>query len=347
MKARNIFITLLSFAAVLLIAGCSSDGKNVPLSETAVNIRVQKVQFSTGRESISYSGTIVESESIPLSFSGIGTVARVLVNEGDAVKPGQLLALLNDETYKNAYEMTLASLKQAEDAYKRLLPMYKNGNLPEIKLIEVETGLQQAKFSTAIAKKSLDDCKLYSPVYGIVGKRSIEPGMSAMPNLTSINIVKIEKVFAKVSVSEDDISFIKKGERAFVKVGALDQEFEGSVEEIGVLADQIAHTYTVKISLSNKKLMIKPGMVCNINIERTGDTGGIVIPNSAIQVDEKGNSFVYTVDEKENKAKRTAVVTGKLLRDGVEIIKGLNDGTLVVIAGQEKLADNSLVKITD
>ena len=346
MKTGKIFITLLSFAALLLTSGCSSDEGKRPLSETAVNIRVLKVQNSTGREGITYSGTIVESESVPLSFSGLGTVSRVLVNEGDAVKPGQLLALLNDETYRNAYEMTLATLRQAEDAHKRLLAMYKNGNIPEIKLIEVETGLQQAKVSSAIAKKSLDDCKLYSPVYGIVGKRSIEPGMSAMPNLTSINIVKIEKVFARVSVSEDDISSIKKGQKAFVKVGALDLEFEGTVEEIGVLADMIAHTYTVKIGLSNKNLMLKPGMVCNISIERNGGTGGIVIPNNAIRVDEKGNSFVYTVRDRHNKALRTAVVTGKLLRDGIEIVKGLNEGDMVVIAGQEKLADNSLVKIS-
>lgn len=63
--------------------------------------------------------------------------------------------MLNDETYKNAYDMSLATLKQAEDAYNRLLPMYKNGNLPEIKLVEVETGLQQAKSATLIAKRML------------------------------------------------------------------------------------------------------------------------------------------------------------------------------------------------
>jgi len=178
-----------------LLAGCS---KNEPQEKLPVNVVAQKVSATGDQQMIAYSGTIEESNTTALSFSVVGTVACVLVSEGDYVQKGQLLAVLNDETYKNAYEMSLASQKQAEDAYKRLLPMYKNGNLPEIKLVEVETGLQQAKAATLISKKSVDDCKLYSPVNGIIGKRSIEPGMSALPNLTSISVVEIVKVFAKV-----------------------------------------------------------------------------------------------------------------------------------------------------
>ncbi|OGU65339.1 MAG: hypothetical protein A2X62_08070 [Stygiobacter sp. GWC2_38_9] len=289
-----------------------------------------------------------EAESIPLSFSVVGSVASVLVSEGDFVKKGQLLAVLNNETYKNVYEMSLASQKQAEDAYKRLLPMFKNGNLPEIKLVEVETGLQQAKSATLIAKKNLDDCNLYSPVDGIVGKRSIEPGMSAIPNYTSITLVKIEKVFARVPVSESEISSIKNGDKAKIKIGALNNsEFTGTVEEIGVMADPIAHTYKIKIGIVNTNRQIKPGMICNVTIykNKTNEAAGLFIPSRAVLVDEQGDNFVYVVDN--NKAVRKYVKTGKLLKNGVEITEGLNDGEQIVVAGQQKLVDNSSIRIVN
>ena len=341
MNRYKLKLALFSIIILGIWSGCSgNDTKDKP----PVNVVVQKVTNAVDEQSIAYNGTIEESESIPLSFSTVGNVSRVLVSEGDFVKKGQLLASLNDETYKNAYEMSLASQKQAEDAYKRLLPMYKNGNLPEIKLVEVETGLQQAKASALITKKNVDDCRLYSPIDGIVGKRSIDPGMSAIPNLTSITIVKIEKVFAKVPVSESEISFVKIGDKAKIKIAALkDPDFIGTVEEIGVMADPIAHTYKIKIGISNRNRQIKPGMICNVTINKINETAGLFVTNSAVLVDEKGKNFVYAVNG--NKAFRKYVTTGKLLRNGVEITGGLNNGEQIVITGQQKLDDNTPVRI--
>lgn len=293
MKMNKILIPLLLISVGYFFLNCSEKAEN--LNSAVIKVETIQVKYIDRNEALAYSGTIEESETIPLSFSVVGSVSKVLVSEGDFVKKGQLLAELNDETYKNAYQMSLASQKQAEDAYNRLLPMYKNGNLPEIKLVEVETGLQQAKSATLIAKKNVDDCKLYSPVDGIVGKRSIEPGMSAVPNLTSVTIVKIEKVFAKVPVSENEISSIKIGNKATIKIGALNySEFNGTVEEIGVMADPIAHTYKIKIGIGNKNHQIKPGMICNVTLYKikTNGTVGLFVPNRAILVDEQGRNFI-------------------------------------------------------
>lgn len=346
MKIKQILIYFFIVLITYLFQSCSNNNSEKSLKETVVEVEARQVKYVNENEVLSYSGTIEESESVPLTFPVIGSVARVLVSEGDYVKKGQLLAVLNDETYKNTYEMSLASLKQAEDAYNRLLPMYKNGNLPEIKLVEVETNVQQAKSAVAIAKKNLDDCKLYSPVDGIVGKRNIDPGMSAMPNVTSIDIVKIGKVFAKVPVSESEISSIKIRDHAKIKIGALNNaEYSGTVEEIGVMADPIAHTYKIKIGIENKNWQIKPGMICNVTILKTNSVKGLFAPSRAVLIDAQGRNFVYAVAD--NKAVRKYVKTGKLLLNGIEITEGLNDGDIIVVAGQQKLSNNSLVRIVN
>ncbi len=325
--------------------GCSSNSGNQ--NNATISVQIEKVKSTDSSQKLAYNGTIEESETIPLSFSSLGTVSQVFVSEGMFVRKGQLLATLNNTTYQNTYVMTHATEQQAEDAYNRLTPMHKNGNLPDVKYVEVETGLQQAKAAAAIAKKNLDDCNLYATTDGFIGKRSIESGMTAMPNLASITIVIINKVFACISVPENEISLIRKGQKANIIIGALGYvHYEGVVEEIGVVADPIAHSYKIKIGIINKDLSIKPGMICSATIECPGVVYGVVVSSRAIMIDETGKNFVYVVSS-QNIAKRKIILTGKLQDSGIEVLEGLQKDDAVVISGQHKLIDNAIVQIVN
>jgi membrane fusion protein, multidrug efflux system len=343
MKRLSLMLRVMP-AVIVVMTGCKpSRDFNLP---EPVRVEVKRVTQADARECLAYSGTIEESETIPLSFSSIGTVSQVLVSEGDAVSKGRLLATLDTASFRNAYEMAHATELQAEDAYKRLTPMHENGSLPEVKYVEVKTGMQQARAAAAIAKKSLDDCNLVATTAGIVGKRSIQPGMVALPNVTSITLVKISKVYAKVSVPENEISTIKKGDRAAIIIGALGaHEYSGAVEEIGVLADPLVHTYKIKIGIANTDRVIKPGMICNVTLEQIGATHGLVVPARSVMVDETGRNFVYTVDSASAKAVKREVQTGDLMNSGIEILDGIQANDRVVVAGQHKLVDNASIKI--
>jgi RND family efflux transporter MFP subunit len=344
-KLRNACGAIL--ALIILFPACRASREAGPTSGP-VKVVVRKVAAADERQAFAYSGTMAESETIPLSFALPGTVARVYVNEGQAVGKGMLLAEIDDATSKNSYEMAKAAEKQAEDAFNRLSRMYKNGNLPEVKYIEVETGLQQARSAAAIAKKNLDDCRLYASAAGFVGKRSIEPGMIALPNLASITIVKIDKVFARVSVPENDIALIRKGEQAVIWIGALGaREFEGKVEDIGVIADPMVHAYKIRIAVANPDRTIKPGMVCTAILKNAEKAAGLVVPNQAVLVDETGRNYVYCLDTAGFKAAVRYVKLGSLLRDGIEIAGGLSEGETIVVSGQHKLFDGAAVQIVE
>lgn len=329
--------------ATVFVAGCG-DAPADRVARKCVNVETARVKNMDGSTVMAYSGTIEESESIPLSFESPGNVAKVLAAEGQQVQRGQLLAVLNDANMRHAYEMSRATLKQAEDAYRRLEPMYKNGNLPPVKMVEIETQLQQARSAEAISKKSLDDCRLYAPVAGIVGKKGIDVGMGVIPGYAAVTIVKTEKVFACVSVAENEISTVTKGKKAAVKIGALNNTvLNGTVEQVGVMADPLSHTYKVKIALANGEGKLKPGMICEVILESHAGSGGLEIPNQSVMVDEKGGKFVYIV--RGNRAVKQYLSTGKLTRDGVEVTGGITSGDMVIISGQHKLTDNSPVKI--
>jgi membrane fusion protein (multidrug efflux system) len=348
MKMQQVALTLLISITFLTIAGCTGNSKNDGQVKAPINVRVERARMADGTHAIAYSGTLEESETIPLTFPVVGSVSRVLVSEGDAVKKGELLATVNPESFRNVYEMSLASEKQAEDSYKRLQPMYKNGNLPEVKLVEVETGLAKAHSATVIARKNLDDCRLLSPVDGLVGRRTIEPGMTTLPNVTSLTIVKIGKVFARVPVSENEIASIRKGQKAKITIAALNNAvFHGTVEEIGVLADPLAHTYMIKIGIVNRDLSIRSGMICTVLIPQSAAIGGVTVPCAAVTVDEGGRNFVYTVDSSRGFATRRFVTPGALLTDGMQIAAGLQADELVVVSGQHKLVDGAAVHIVN
>jgi membrane fusion protein (multidrug efflux system) len=341
LKLRNVCGLVVALA--LVFAGCRAR-RETRTSAGPVRVVVQKVApAETGRE-FAYSGTISESESIPQSFSVTGTVTRVHVNEGDPVVKGALLAEIDDSTYRETLEMTKAMEKQAEDAFNRLSKMYKNGNLPEIKFIEVEAGLKKARAAAAIARKNLDDCRLYASSAGFIGKRSIDPGMVALPNLASITIVRIDKVFARVPVPENDIALIHKGDRGVIRIGALGgREFEGGVEDVGVVADPLAHAYKVRIGVPNPGGTIRPGMVCTAVIKRLERSSGLVIPNEAVLVDETGRNYVYCLDPAGTRASVRYVKLGELLQNGIRITEGLDVGEAVVVSGQHMLVDGSAV----
>ncbi len=339
----------LSVATVVGIwSGCTSGSKNIYIADAdqAVKVKVQPIGVSSESTEQSYIGTIEESQSVPLSFLISGTVEKVLADEGQYVEKGQLLTVLNNESYRNAWQVAFSKEEQAQDAYNRMEPVYKKGSLPEIKYIEIKTGLEQARSMTAISKKNLDDCNLYAPESGMIGKRMIEPGMSVVPGNPVFQLVKIEKVKVKIPVPENEIARITEGQRAELTVSALNnQKFEGKVMEIGVLSNMLSHTYTVKVELENPGKVMKPGMVCKVSLYHSAALERIVVPASAIQVGGNGSRYVFVADAQTHKAMTKPVVTGSFVSNGIVIKEGLSSGDLLIIEGYQKLNENSTIQI--
>jgi membrane fusion protein, multidrug efflux system len=327
---------------MVMLCGCADPNGSDQRLLQAVAVSIQEVRPFSSEMEIAYSGTIEEALSVPLSFSVLGTVYEVRVNEGDRVHKGQLLAALNPESWQNSYDIAVAKQTQAEDAYQRMQPMHESGSLPAIKWVEVETGLQQAKSTAALAKKNLDDCKLYATIDGIVGRRSIEPGMSVTPAISSITLVGIDTVYAKISISEGEIAAVKKDMSAGVIVSALGHaRYRGVVEQVGVMADPLMHTYKAKIAIPNQDHTLLPGMLCNVTVVDSSNQTGVIVPTGCVMADENGNHYLFVADTTRNIAQRREVTPGTFVKTGLEITSGLQFGEWIIVSGQQKLSDQS------
>ena len=333
---------LILFAILIAMASCQQKQEVVKKESASIRVKVQPVQTVSGLSNLRYSGTVEAAQTIPLTFQSSGTVEQVLVQEGDVVRKGQLLAVVNKADNQSIYNSSLASFQQAKDGYDRLKQVYEKGSLSEVKWVEMETNMKQAESQLQISKNNLDKCNLYAPTGGIVGTRNIEPGQSSISISTPIELVKIETVFVKISVPENEIGKIKKGMTATFTISALENKsFEGSITNVGVVADQFSRTYEVKMKVNNTNLEMKPGMVCDVTLNTSTEKELVVVPYNAVSKDSEGNFFVYVVQPDNQSVKKQIIKLGNYHTSGIGVISGLVPNQAVIVEGKEKLSANS------
>lgn len=324
--------------ACSLFTACTGSKDQIEKKQD-IPVKVLKITLTQAEQQQDYIGTMEETFSSSLSFQVAGNVSNIHIREGQKVKKGQLLACLDKTTLHSSYDAASSTLKQAEDAYARMKILYENKSLPEIKWIEIQNSLQQAKSMENIARKSLNDCCLYAPFSGVIAERNIESGTNVMPGVPAFRLVTIDKIKVKVAIPEKDINDIRIGQNATIRISALgDKIVQGKISDKGVTANPLSHTYEVKIALDNTEEDLMPGMVCNVNIDnKTTDKQQIIVPAKSIQIRNDGNKFVWLAVDKQ--AKRRIVKTGDFSNNGVIITEGLNMGEHIIIGGYQKVSE--------
>jgi RND family efflux transporter MFP subunit len=333
--------------SLVLSTSCSKQSENnKDANDGAYNVQVLELNGANANASTVYYGTIEAEHEIPLTFSNIGTVDRVFVKDGEFVSKGQAIASINPTTYKHALDIANSTLKQAQDGYDRLRKVYKDGSLPEVKLVEIETKLEQAKSSVEISKKDLNDCVLKAPASGMLGGKKLEAGAQASPITPVASIYQIEEVLVKASIPENEISKIRKGSSAQVVIAALgNRSLTGKVTEIGVAADPVSHAYDIKIAINNRSKEIKPGMACKVFLSYDNNNNNILtIPASSV-LSQLDKQYVYVLNSDSKTVKKQEIVLGDYIGNNIQVLSGLKASDKVVIAGQHKLFENAPIKI--
>lgn len=333
-------ITLTTLA--FLLVGCSE--KKETVKEVVIpKVTVKKIKSTVEKESLTYSGTIEADNTVSLGFSVPGRISKVYVQEGQKVKKGQLLASIDQTTYKNAFDIANAGLEQANDNFKRLNSLYQKGSLPERDFIAVKVAVAQANANKNLAAKNLADTKLYAPFSGMITAKMTEIGATAAPGVPAFTVMKTDKVYAKASITESEISKLKIGTDAKVEISSLNETFNGKVAIVNPSADAVTRTFNVKVRLDNKEDKLLPGMISNIKINTGNTVDVITVPSESIIRD--ANNILYVFVVKENKAIKKRVSLGSFKGNEVIVTNGLSIGDSVVIAGNKNLKDGQTVSL--
>ena len=346
-------LTLLT--ALVVLSSCGekkNSGANAP-----TRVKTQLVSPAFSDDAQTYVGIVEEREATAVSFTGMGVVKRVLVNEGQSVGKGQLIAEMDDTQARNLLSGAEAQMAQANDALERYKMLHDAGSLAEVQWVEIQSKVAQAKSQLEVAKKNLADCRLVAPVSGVIGRKLVGTGETAMPSQAVVSILDISTVKVKVAIPEAEISSLGAGTSSIIKVDAINSSFTGGRIEKGVQADALTHTYDIRISVANAERKLLPGMVASVAFgsgngnhgDRSRDSGlqpnhGPVpmIPVTAVQRKADGSLFVWTVSG-DSTAHRTTVRTGEIMGNRIAITDGVSEGGRIVVEGYQKLSENTKV----
>ena len=329
--------------SVILVSSCTSKKEQNEKAPTRVTTEVVSTALNASGQT--YVGIIEEREATAVSFTSMGVVKRMLVNEGQAVAKGQLIAEMDDTQARNLLNGAEAQMNQANDALERYKMLHDNGSLPEVQWVEIQSKVAQAKSQLEVAKKNLADCRLVAPVSGIVGKRLVNAGETAMPSQAVVNILDISTVKVKVAVPEAEISGIGANTSSIIKVEAVNGSFKGARIEKGVQADALTHTYDIRIHVANGERKLLPGMVASVSFgseKSEVKTEQLSMPVTAVQKKADGSLFVWTI-EKDSTAHRTTITTGETLGNRIVVTTGISEGERIVTEGYQKLSENTKV----
>lgn len=342
-KYLQISLLLLYIPAITLSCKKQSDKPTLP---SPVKVKVIEVTSGSGSDISQFSGIVTPAETTTISFTVGGTITNLPVKEGQKISKGQLLGKVRNSDYLNAYNIAEAELAEAQDGYNRLKKLHDANVLPDVKWVDIQQKLIQAKNAAEIAKRSLDDANLYSPVAGIVTRKFADVGQTVMPVEPILEVISSDNLTIDISVGENQVSFFSSGQKAQVSVDAFPNEsFEGKVTQKSMTADPLTRAFTVKVSIPNKDEKILPGMIGQVCFDRLSNSEelstSIELPSQAVLLNDDNRWYVWVVVD--SMANRRFIVPGDITSTGVKVVSGLQPGDKVIVEGIRKVGTGTRV----
>ena len=327
---------LMLVCLVLIAVSCADNGKRKITEKEPVNVGVMTVTPMSAQHYNVYVGEINASGSAVISTNHSGTLESINVKQGTRVKKGDVLAEVISKNVLASYEISHATLRQAEDGYERVKKVHESGTVADVKLVEIETQLAKARAAAKSSEISLDECKIKAPFNGTVSEVLVEKGVHVNPGSPILKLVDVSTIEVSIPVPEGEIGNIKIGQKALIDVPALNLTgIEAHVELKGVTAVFPSHTYKCTLVPDKKQSDLYPGMVCKVRLSQVSDSMKIRIPASAVEMDSNGR-FVWVV--KDGVVGKSYVTVDGYQEQGVVVSSGLEPGDKVIVKGAAKVS---------
>lgn len=322
-----------------------------------ISQRVSQIDVVTSKakktqliESITAGGRVEADRKINLTFQTGGTLVWIGVSEGDEVHKWQALASLDKTELELQLRKALNSWEKQFSQFDDTNDSVKDEVLTDaIRRIKrrAQIDLDQAQVDVEIQNEVNNLSTLISPISGIITDLNPSvPGVNITPVTANITIADPDSIFFEAEVSELDVIKIKEGQNVSIRLDSYpDELFSGTVYRISFDSITTAtggKAYTVKISLpKNEYLKFRLGM--------SGDAEFIVNVSMAVisapldsLFEQDGKTLVWIV--KEGRAKMVEVDTGLESADEIEIVSGLDEGTIVIVTPPRNLEEGVRVK---
>jgi membrane fusion protein (multidrug efflux system) len=346
MKATTTIIATISLTASALLSGCGTGEAAVSseesiLAATPVTVEVAQPFRADIYATYEATATITSDADAPVVARATGEVVEILVEEGDRVTKGQVLARLDGERLRLEMLAAKANLKQASTEYERNIDLHERGLIAASTFDALQYDLEELEATYELKKLAYDYSNIRAPISGVVSSRDIKLGQHLSKNDSAFRITDTMELIAHLQIPQSELSKFAAGNAASIEVASMpDEGFTATIARISPTIDTRNGTFRATALISNAEGNLAPGMFGHFTISYEQHTDALVIPAEAL-IDEDDENTVYVVDDGE--VVRRNVKIGIAADGNIEILDGLNENDVIVVVGHSGLRNGSKV----
>lgn len=272
-----------------------------------------------------------------------GTVTEVLVNEGDHIKKGDMLARIEDDDYRIAVDRAEAAYELAKTDFARNKNMYDKGVLPTATLDAQRTALQTAKADYKNAKLMLSRTTVTSPMDGIIRRLDAKVGLQLSTGDPIAEILEINRMKGIVGIPESDVNAVRKLKTVDLTITALDKRtITASPHFFAPAPETTARLYNLELAIDNQDGDILAGMFIRADLVKERVDNAVAVPFYSV-INRNDEQYVF-VDE-DGIARKHMVSLGIMEKWMVQVTEGLTPGDRVIVEGHRDVEDNQKIKV--
>lgn len=330
---------LLSAVVLCVLTACSEEKKQRSVVEEKPQVRLETVNVQSVDQTQEFTATVEANVVNNISPSMVLRIDKILVEVGDRVKAGQLLA----EMDRSNLIQSKTQLDNIQLEYDRQLALYEVGGTSKQLLDAQQTQLDVARTSYENLK---ENTQLISPIDGIVTARNYDNGDMYNAGNPVLTVQQIIPVKLMIHVSEGFYTQVKEGMEVKIHLDVYkNEEFTGKVSLVYPTIDAATRTFPVEIKLDNKDMRVRPGMFARVTIN-FGTERRVVLPDLAV-VKQTGSGDRYVYVYEDGKVDFVKVELGRRTDTRYEVLSGVPDGARVVVAGQSRLHNGAEVTVVE
>lgn len=316
--------------------GPGGGGKGMGMPVEAEPIKAQRLA-----QEIIAVGSLRSAESVTLSSEIAGRITRIQFTEGQPVKAGSILFVLEDSVYRAELEQAKASLALSQRNHERAVELFERKLISTRERDEAAAKLDVDRATVSLAEARLAKTRITAPFEGVVGLRSVSPGDYINPGQALAPLEQLQVLKADFRLSEAALSRIKVGQTLNLEVDAYPgQVFPGRVYAIDPGLAEDTRSIGVRARVPNEKGRLRPGLFARVKLVISERNDALLVPEQAI-VPQGDKLFVYVIED--GKAAIRPVRIGARQAGRAEILEGLNPGDMVITAGVQKIGPGAPV----
>ena len=363
---------VLAVAAAVGVAACSKSSANPPSPKAGGKAKIEyavevaSVELREVGYVVTAPGSIQAFEQVQVTARVGGAVDKVAFSEGQTVKAGQVLAVIEVDRYQVAVDQAKAAVDkaaatQAQASAQLARRQASNTEHPglvageevatyETAVATAKADVQAAKEAQRVAELNLRDAYVRAPMDGVIQTRTVETGQYLQPGTVLATLLQRDPLLLKFSVTAADAPRIQPGMSVTLTLRESSRAYPAKITLVSGSADPASHLIGVTAEVDDKehKYWLRPGVFCDVSIPVGATRKSAVVPEIAIRATERG-FLAYVVEANgaaAGVAKERPVQLGMHTSNGfVEVTQGIAEGELLVVLGAEPLSDGAPVKI--